>query len=113
MKLTDTSAFQEDSGRLYGEPSVSFNFTVRDDEDGELVEKEFEFSHAKEWEMWTLLHYTEKRCSADSMISRRNWRTVEDVHWDKAHLSEADIHIPQYVIDKLDEMLEIDVMKIQ
>lgn len=113
MKLTDTTEFQEDDGHLYGEPTVSFTFKVRDEEEGELVEKDFTFSHAKEWDKWTLMHYVEKRCDANSMISRRNWRTVEDVHWDKAHLSEADIDIPQYVIDKLDEMMEMDIMRIQ
>jgi len=113
MKLTDTTNYQEDSGELFGEPKVSFTFTVRDEENTELVEKEFEFSHADHWDKWMLHHYVEKRCDNSSRISRRNWRTVADMHWKNAEIAEVDVTIPQFVIEKLDEMLEMDIMEIQ
>lgn len=113
MKLTDTTNFQQDEGHLYGEPSLSISFSVRDEEDGELIEKDFEFSYAREWDKWTISNYKEKRCDADVLVSKRNWRTVEDVFWHEMHHSECDIDIPQYVIDKLDEVLGADVVKLQ
>lgn len=113
MKITDTQEFQEDSGHLYGEPHITISFTVRDEGSTDLIEKEFEFGYAREWDKWTISRYIEKRCDKTKKHCKRNWRTVEDVHWSNIHKSECDIDIPQYVIDKLDYMLDADVYKLQ
>lgn len=113
MKLTDTAQFQQDSGTQYGDLRFSVSFTVRERESNELIHKDFEFSSWIQEGEWTLSQYTERRTPDTELVSRRNWRTVEDIHWTDGELGREDIDVPQYVIDELDEFLDGDVIKLK
>lgn len=112
MKLTDADKLQQDDAELFGTPDVSFTFTTRSEDGSELVEKEITFSHSEHFGGWSLKHYVERRCDADAHITQRNWRVIEDVHWDKAHLSNADIDIPDAALDELEDVLGLESIEL-
>jgi len=113
MKLTDTSDYQQDDSQTWLAPRISFTFSARSKSGTELIEKDITYSYAEALDEWSLFHYKERRCRDVSEVSARNWRTVHDVHWDKAHLIDADVDVPESVVEHLDEMIGLDVVKIR
>jgi len=112
MKLTDTESLKQDDAELFGTPDVSITFTTRSEDGSELVEKEITFSKSEHFGGWSLKHYLERRCDANQYVSRRNWRVVEDLHWQKAGLSNADIDIPGPVLEQLEDALDVDEIEL-
>jgi hypothetical protein len=106
MKLTETTDLQQSSEELWDGPYLSFSFVTRDRENNDLIEREYEFAHAKEWDEWVLSSYQERRCDETERIDLRNWRTVEDHDWDDPGASDVDV--PEEVLDKLATVTSID-----
>lgn len=113
MRLTEVADHQVDDEDLFGEPILSFSFLTRDEEGGELVESEYTFCLAKEWDKWTFSRYRERRCDSSKSTARREWRKTEDVSWGEVDRDPVDVDVPQAVVEKLDEMIDTDVVKLQ
>lgn len=112
MKITDTTQYQESNEYEYHKPRISFSFSTRDKTNQKIIEKEITFSYFEELDEWNLFHYLERECRNTMLISDRNWRIVHDVRWDKAHASGADIDIPEVVIERFEEMMNIDSIEL-
>lgn len=110
MNLTDAADMQEDSEEVFGEPILAFKFRTRDTENRELVEREYEFAHAPEWDEWWFSAYIERRCDASSGLSQREWRIAQDLSWDDPDA--ADVDVPQAILEKLSSVTSIDNIKL-
>lgn len=111
FSLTDIDEHQESDESLFGDPELSLSFRTRSDDGDEIVEREYWFAHAKEWDKWTFSSYEERRCDADVRVNEREWRTVERRHW--AEDGSPDVDIPQSVINRLDDMVSSEVIRLQ
>jgi hypothetical protein len=107
--LTDLSDLQESDERVWGEPDVSFTVRTRESDSPEIVEREYTFSRAPEWDKWMFTEYEERR--ADSTNNIRNWRRTRQLSWSDNEKPTVDI--PQEVEDKIEELLELDELVLQ
>lgn len=112
MKLTDTIDAQQANGETYHEPRVSFTFTSHEENDNKLTETTVTFSYFKQANEWSLHEYTERECDASETPGERNWHTVHDAHWHEFTDINTNINIPPEIMDEFNEMLDIDVIKL-
>lgn len=109
--LTELSGLQESEESVWGAAQVSFNISTRSEGDGELIEREYTFSHAKEWDKWTFSEFEERRTKDVNSVSGRNWRRSAHVHWNDAEAPSVDV--PPEVTEKLKELLEVEELTLQ
>lgn len=110
--LEDLSELQESEEDLYATTTLSFTFYTRSVESNELIHKEYTFDHAKEWDKWTLIKYSELRCDADSATSEREWRRTRQLKWSDTEET-PEIDIPPEVTEELKERLGVDEITLQ
>lgn len=109
--LNDLEELQQESDEeVWGSTRVSFSIQTREDTDGELVRRQYTFSHADKWDKWVFFSYEEYRTDDAHQMTDRNWRRVKKFNWsDPRPLPE----IPPEVNDKLKELLEVEELNIQ
>lgn len=108
--LNELDDLQSSNESMWGAPRVSFTIETREPVGGELVQREYTFSHAKEWDKWTFFEYEERRTDDTKRLTDRNWRRSRKIHWQDA---EAFPEIPEEVEDELKELLEVEELNIQ
>jgi|APHM01.1.fsa_nt_gi hypothetical protein len=113
MKLTDTTQHQSSDEQTYHQPRVSFTFSTHSEDGDTLIEKEITYSYMNQTNEWSLFHYVEKHCDSNAPPDERDWTVEKDIHWQEAFALDEDITIPQPVVDQLDEMLSLDVVKLK
>lgn len=82
------------------------------EDENELVQRTYTFSHAPEWDKWNFSEFEEKRCDANSMVSRRNWRRTKHLMWNDVNETHT-IDVPPEVGEKLKEAINADSVTIQ
>lgn len=87
--LTDLEKLQSSEERVTC-TSLSLTIETRCDERDELVEKEYSFSYAPEWDKWTFTEYVEKR-TPDVTVGDRDWRMAQHILWDDAEAPTIDV----------------------
>lgn len=107
--LTDLEELQSSEERVNC-TSLSLTVETRCDERDELVEKEYSFSYAPEWDKWTFTEYVEKR-TPDVNIGERNWRMAQHILWDDAETPTIDV--PPEVSQQLAEATGAESVTIQ
>lgn len=107
--LTDLEELQSSEERVNC-TSLSLTVETRCDERDELVEKEYSFSYAPEWDKWTFTEYVEKR-TPDVNIGERNWRRAQHILWDDAETPTIDV--PPEVSQQLAEATGAESVTIQ
>lgn len=96
---------------MWGCAEVSFSIETRTEDGHELVQREYTFSHAPEWDKWTFTEFEEKRTEDTDWVTDRTWRRSRHIMW---HEREAPtIDVPPEVEKKLEELLGLDEMTIQ
>lgn len=109
--LSELTELQESDERVWSAPTVSFTIQTRSEEGDELIEREYTFSHAKEWDKWTFMEFEEKRTVDTTMITDRNWRRTRHILWQEPEAPTVDV--PPEVEDELQELLGLEEMTIQ
>jgi len=109
--LSELSELQESEESVWGQPTVSFSIETRTEDGHELVQREYTFSRAPEWDKWTFMEFEEKRTEDTDLITDRTWRRSRHIMW---HETEAPtIDVPPEVEKELKELLGLDEMTIQ
>jgi hypothetical protein len=88
--LTELEDLQQSEENLWG-VSLSIDMETRSTDGNELVQKEYSFSYAEEFDKWMFTEYVEKRTPDTSSISDRNWRKAQHIYWDEAESSTIDV----------------------
>jgi len=109
--LNELSGLQS-SGESVMHITMSFEIETRSEESGELVEKEYKFSYAKEWDKWTFQEYTELRTPDTTRISDRNWTRSRHILWHDVNETPT-IDVPPEVADALAEATGANSVTIQ
>jgi hypothetical protein len=109
--LSDLADLQE-SDETVSRISMSFDIETRCEESGELVEKVYTFSHAKEWDKWTFQEYEEKRTPDTTRMADRNWRKSRHILWSDVNETQT-IDVPPEVSRKLAEATGSESVTIQ
>jgi hypothetical protein len=109
--LTELSDLQESDERVWSCAEVSFTIQTRSDDDGEIVERDYTFSHAPEWDMWSFTEFEERRAKDSTSVANRNWRRTRHILWD--NIESTTINVPQEVEKKLEELLGLEQLVIQ
>lgn len=107
--LNELSELQSSDER-YMMTKMGFTVMTRANDSGELIEKEYTFSWAPEWDEWRFYEYEERRTEDVDRIGDRNWRTSRHVWWED--MESIDVEIPQRVSDELAERLGCDEVNI-
>lgn len=107
-ELEDLQA--ESNEKVWGAPRVSFTIETREGVDGELIRREYTFSHAKEWDKWTFFEYEEHRTDDTQFMKDRNWRRTKKFHWSEPRPLPP---IPPEVNQELKELLGVEELNIQ
>jgi hypothetical protein len=109
--LSELTELQESEEDVWGKPTVSFTIETRTEDGTELVQREYTFSHAPEWEKWTFQEFEEKRTEDTSLITERNWRRSRHIIWSEPEAPTVDV--PPEVEKELQELLGLEEMTIQ
>lgn len=88
--LSDLQELQESEENLWG-VSLSFDIETRSQDGNEIVQKEYTFSYAKEWDKWTFQEYTEKRTPDTASMGDRNWRKAQHILWQDGEAATIDV----------------------
>lgn len=109
--LSELIEMQESDEKVWTCAEVSFTIETRSEENGEIIEREYTFSNAPEWEKWSFVEFEEQRAEDTSQITARNWRRTKNVKWHET--DEPSIDVPPEVSEKLKELLELDKLVLQ
>lgn len=109
--LSELRELQESEEDVWGQPTVSFTIETRTEDGAELVQREYTFSRAPEWDKWMFQEFEEKRTENTDMITDRNWRRSRHILWSEPESPTVDV--PQEVEKELEEMLGLDEMNLQ
>lgn len=109
--LSELSGLQESSEDVWGCAEVSFTINTREEDEDEIIEREYTFSHAPEWDKWTFVEFEERRANDAKYLTNRTWRRTKHVMWDDAE--SPTVSVPPEVQEKLEEMLGLEQMVIQ
>lgn len=109
--LSELSDLQESNESVWSANSVSFSVETRSEENDEIVEREYTFAHAKEWDKWTFHEFEEKRTPNTESICDRNWRRTRHIYWDDQEARSVDV--PPEVTKEIEEMLDLEKLIIQ
>ena len=88
--LSELGELQESEEDVWGQPTVSFSIQTRTEDGAELVEREYTFSRAPEWDKWTFMEFEEKRTEDTGLITDRNWRRSRHILWSDAECASTD-----------------------
>lgn len=108
--LTDLTDLQSSDEDVQG-VELSFDIETRTSDGSELIERQYTFDYAKEWDKWTFVEFLEKRTPNTDQITERNWRKSRHVMWYDG--SEPDVEIPPEVTDALERATGADSIVIQ
>lgn len=108
--LRDLTEIQSSDESVNG-VEMSFDVETRSEEGDELVEKNYVFCYAKEWDKWTFTEYVEKRTPVTGDITDRNWRKSRHIMWDSTET--ASIDVPPEVAQSLADATGSDSVTIQ
>lgn len=111
--LNELTTLQESDERIWRTADVSLSIETRDKQSGELIERTYRFSHAKQFDTWTFTEFTEKRTEDTAQITNRNWRITEHAFWHKPNEIPPDIAVPPEVQRELKERLDADKLVFQ
>ena len=109
--LSELGELQESEENVWGQPTVSFSIQTRSEEGTELIEREYTFSRAPEWDKWTFMEFEEKRTEDTGMITDRNWRRSRHIMWNDTEAPTVDV--PPEVEKELQELHGLEEMTIQ
>jgi hypothetical protein len=107
-ELTDLQESEED---VWGQPTVSFSIQTRSEEGTELIQREYTFSRAPEWNKWTFSEFEEKRTEDTAHITDRNWRRSRHIMWSEPEAPTVDV--PPEVEKQLQELLGLENLNLQ
>jgi hypothetical protein len=77
----------------------------------DIVEREYTFAHAPEWDVWTFTEFEERRTEDTPMVMDRSWRRTRHILWQEPEAPSVDV--PPEVEEELEELLGLEEMKIQ
>jgi len=109
--LSELGELQESKEDVWGEPTVSFTIQTRTEDGTELVQREYTFSRASHWDVWTFHEFEEKRTENTGNITDRAWRRSRHIIWSESEAATVDI--PPEVEKELQELLGLEEMTIQ
>lgn len=92
--------------------SITIETRVSNDQNNEIVEKEYTFAHAPEWDMWNFHEYRERRTPDTIDVSEREWRTAQHIFWQDVNETRK-IDVPPEVAKKLAAATGSDTVTIQ
>lgn len=109
--LSELNDLQESTEDIWNTSRVSFTIDTREEESGELIQREYTFSHAPRWDSWNFFEFEEKRTEDTDLISERSWRRTRHVMW---HETEAPtVDVPPEVEKQLQKLLGLEEITIQ
>lgn len=108
--LSELSGLQESDENVQG-IDLTFDVETRSDEEGELIQKKYTFSYAREWDKWTFTEYEEKRTRDTHRIGDRNWSTSRHLLWSDAE--SRTIEVPPEVSEALADATSSEEVTIQ
>lgn len=79
--LEELSDLQQSEENLW-RTNLSIDIETRDEDNGEIVHKEYTFSYTDEWDKWTFQEYREKRTPDTAKMGDRDWRKSRHIYWD-------------------------------
>ncbi len=109
--LSELSELQESNEDVWG-ISMSFDVETRSKESGEIIQKEYKFSYASEWDKWTFVEYREKRTDDTTRIGDRNWRESRHLVWQDVNETHT-IDVPSEVSKALADATGSESVTIQ
>lgn len=110
--LSELTGMQEsDENHRMTKMSFTVETEETDDEEYELVRREYTFSWGEEFDEWEFVRYKERRTSDEPRVSNREWRTVRDMWWSEAE--PVNVEIPQLVNDEIAERLGVEEVNIR
>lgn len=109
--LRNLGELQESSEDVWSCAEVSFTIDTRSEDGDEIVEREYTFSRAPEWEKWTFTEFEERRAEDTARVTDRTWRPSRHVMWQNSESPSIDV--PPEVEEKLEELLDLEEMVIQ
>lgn len=111
--LKELTSLQDSDETVWDTVDLSFSIRTRDDGAGQLVERAYEFNHAKEWNKWVFTSFEERRVDASSEVSSRNWQTTHSTSWDEPTEIPSNINVPHEVQQELEERLDVGKIVLQ
>jgi hypothetical protein len=108
--LSELDSLDESDEAVWGEPDLSVTIRSRLDQDDEIIEREYTFTHASEWEKWMLSEFEERRTNETTGSMARNFERSRHLTWDDAEASTVDV--PDAVTEQLSELLETDEIQL-
>lgn len=108
--LTKLSDLQESDETVWGTSSVSFSIETRLEDGSQIVQREYTFGHAEEWDKWAFQEFTEKKTEDTTSITEREWRQTRHIMWSDTEAPTIDV--PPEVTEELTELLDLDEMVI-
>lgn len=109
--LTELSDLQESDEQIWGASKVSFTIETRSEEDRQIIQREYTFSHTPAWDKWMFQEFDEKKTSDTNRVSDRNWRRSRHMFWDESQ--SPTVSVPQEVQEQLEELLDVDELTLQ
>lgn len=109
--LSGLTGLQESDEEVWGAKKVSFTIQTRSEDSGELVERDYTFTHAKHWDKWTFNEFEERRTDDTKHVTDRNWRRSRHAYWSESDC--PDVDVPPEVTKELEELLGLEDMVIQ
>jgi hypothetical protein len=109
--LSELTDLQDSEEYVWGTPSMSFTIRTREDGSDAVIQREYTFSYAEEWEKWTFTEFEEKRGEKTQINGGRHWRRTE--HKTSSEEPIPDIDVPPEVGRKLNEAIGSEEVTIQ
>jgi len=111
--LTELTDLQESDESVTGAKlSVSIETRSDDEEANEIIEKEYTFSYAPAWDIWSFHEYRERRTPDTIQVSDREWRTAQHIFWQGVN-EHRKIDVPPEVAERLSKATGCDSLTIQ
>lgn len=109
--LSELTELQESEEDVWGQPTVSFTIDTRTADGEELIQREYTFSRAPEWDKWAFMEFEEKRTEDTDYITDRTWRRSRHIMWNEYEAPTVDV--PPEVEKELQELLGLEEMRMQ
>lgn len=80
--------------------TLSIEIRTRDKDANNLIEREYSFSYAPEWDKWMFHEYVEERTTDTKRVSDRDWHQTRHILWNDPD-DRPEINVPQCVAQQL------------
>lgn len=105
--LSDLTKEQESDESVW-QVRLTFDISTRHEEDGELIERHYNFGYSEAFDSWSLVEFEEHITPDTESMMERKWEKKRHLTWEDPE--QATIDVPPEVTQKLDDAINADVM---